>query len=158
MLGSKCGAMVEEKRTSSRWRAVGIALASHMVIALVAGWVGLRVVTHGIFWSEQPHALSWVVDIASRWDAGWYLPISKLGYASPVDTAFFPLYPLLVAAVHATLRMSYNLSAYVVSLAAFVASLPVVYELARRRYEERTASRAVLLVAMLPGALFSTAL
>lgn len=140
------------------WGVVGSAFLLHMAVALVSGWVGINVVAHGAFWAQQPHASPWFIDIASRWDAGWYIPIAKGGYGSPVDTAFFPLYPLCVASVHAVLSLSYNVSAYAISLAAFLGSLSVVYALAAKRYGPQAAARAVLLVALVPGALFSTAL
>lgn len=38
--------------------------------------------------------LSW-----QRWDANWYVIVSRLGYTAPSDTNFFPLYPMSVGAV-----------------------------------------------------------
>jgi len=48
----------------------------------------------------------------SRWDAGWYLEIARDGYryepGVPSNAAFFPLYPLLIRAVHALLLLPEN--------------------------------------------------
>src|SRR5437660_1296490 len=34
-----------------------------------------------------------------QWDAVWYVRIATQGYTTPDATAFFPLYPLLIAAL-----------------------------------------------------------
>jgi hypothetical protein len=48
----------------------------------------------------------------SRWDAGWYVEIARDGYryepGVPSNAAFFPLYPLLIRAVHALLLLPEN--------------------------------------------------
>jgi hypothetical protein len=48
----------------------------------------------------------------SRWDAGWYVEIARDGIAMslafPVTLLFFPLYPLLIRAVHALLLLPAN--------------------------------------------------
>src|SRR5436309_11187308 len=40
-----------------------------------------------------------LINMWSRWDAGWYLGIAKNGYSfvkgQPSNTAFYPLYPML---------------------------------------------------------------
>jgi hypothetical protein len=65
---------------------------------------------------------------AARWDSAWYLVIAQrgyrvAGYPSPLArSAFFPLYPLLIAAV-GDLGAPLVVAGLLVSLVAFVASL-----------------------------------
>jgi hypothetical protein len=93
-----------------------------------------------------------------RWDADWYLNISRLGYFSDQATAFFPLYPLLIAALtaaggEASRPVAAMLVANLFSLAAFVG----VGLLAAHELGAASAARAVLVVAAYPLALFLAA-
>jgi hypothetical protein len=93
----------------------------------------------------------------ARWDAVWYLGIAANGYTGEgPDTAFFPLYPLLVSALggfsssHAALLVS----AYVVSLSAFLGALVLLHRLVVLELGERAARSTILLVAFFPAALY----
>src|SRR5205823_15085160 len=59
----------------------------------------------------SPTSHPWV-NMLSRWDAGWYVEIARDQYryepGSPSNAAFFPLYPLLIRAIHALLFLSPN--------------------------------------------------
>jgi Gpi18-like mannosyltransferase len=95
----------------------------------------------------------------ARWDGAWYLSVATDGYAAgaihgQANVAFFPLYPLLVAGVRWLFLVPAWVAGVVVSVASFGAGLVVLYNLARRRYGERTARWATLLAAFNPFALF----
>src|ERR687897_120185 len=69
----------------------------------------------------------------ARWDSVWYLRVADSGYGdSAPRAAFFPLYPLLVRAVATPLGASNAallVAAYLVSLAAFLGALVVLFRL-----------------------------
>lgn len=74
------------------------------------------------FASIPPHVL---LSAWARWDAVSYLAIAQHGYAAPTDAAFFPLYPLLIAAVTLIVGSAHQLLAAMLvsnlgSLAAFI--------------------------------------
>jgi hypothetical protein len=92
----------------------------------------------------------------ARWDSLWFLRIAGEGYEGGADTAFFPLYPLLVR----TLVLPYPsegallVSAYVVSLACFGGALWLLHRLVALEVGRPVAGATVWLVALFPGALF----
>ena len=95
----------------------------------------------------------------AHWDAIWYLGIADDGYDGGADTAFFPLYPLLVRALvwpHPS-EGALLVSAYVVSLACFAGALWLLHRLAERELGRRVAGATVWLIAFFPAALFFSA-
>lgn len=117
-------------------------------------------------------------NFTSRWDAYWYLDIAARGYRWNPDApdqqwnvAFFPAFPVAMrTAGHAismplrwTGRDSYSgetwdarlhLAGWLVSVAAFVWALSVMFELARSDLGPARARWAVALLAYFPFALF----
>jgi mannosyltransferase PIG-V len=94
----------------------------------------------------------------ARWDASWYLEIADSGYgdAGP-RTAFFPLYPLLARAGAELVggsRTALLASAELLSLAALLGALMLLWRLARIELGERAAAATVLLTAVFPGSVF----
>src|SRR3954449_7787516 len=91
----------------------------------------------------------------ARWDSAWYLDIAHSGYAGP-NSAFFPLYPVLVrgfALVSAPGALL--VAAYVVSLAALLGALYLMHRLVTLELRSAEVARlAVLLIAVFPGALW----
>jgi hypothetical protein len=94
----------------------------------------------------------------ARWDAVWYLRIARSGYADEEPrAAFFPLYPLLVRGVGELGGGSGGallIAAYLVSLAALLGALVLLYRLTALELGDRLAPSTVLLIAVFPGALF----
>jgi hypothetical protein len=97
--------------------------------------------------------LSW-----DRWDALRYLAIAAHGYPSAPDTAFFPLYPLLIASVTAPFGgQGVYAAGLLVSNLAFVGALLVLHRLTAVRWGPGVASRAVLYLTVFPTALYTFA-
>jgi hypothetical protein len=92
---------------------------------LVVGWLGFRLLPlpvafpsaweigpdgnrHAVVDHISPTSHPWV-NMSSRWDAAWYLEIARDGYRHepgvPSNAAFFPLYRLLIRAIHALLLL-----------------------------------------------------
>lgn len=91
-----------------------------------------------------------------RWDSHWYRAIASSGYLMlphhHSDTAFFPLFPLLLRGA-AALGLSMDAFGLVVSNLAFLGALLLVHELARGWVDEATAWRATALLAIFPFSL-----
>jgi Gpi18-like mannosyltransferase len=112
--------------------------------------------------SVEVHPL---VNIWARWDAGWYFQIAKDGYefkrGRESNAAFFPVYPMLMRAVHAVLPGKTDLSWFVagimVSNAALLIALHYLALLVRLEFDERDAARAVLYMAVFPTSFFFSA-
>src|SRR4051812_14836313 len=73
-------------------------------------------------------------DILFRWDANWYGGIVNLGYSykpgAESNVAFFPLLPLLAAAVRQLTGMRLEVAGFLVSNASLVASAVLLRRLA----------------------------
>ena len=92
----------------------------------------------------------------ARWDSVWYLDIAYQGYDGGADTAFFPLYPLLVRTLvlPGPSEAALLVSAYVVSLACFAGALWLLQRLVDVELGHGVARRAVWLVALFPASLY----
>jgi Mannosyltransferase (PIG-V) len=94
----------------------------------------------------------------ARWDSVWYLRIADSGYGDGAPrAAFFPLYPLLVRALATPFGASEGAllaAAYVVSLAAFVAALFLLFRLTELELGRRLARPTLLLLAVFPAAVY----
>jgi hypothetical protein len=102
------------------------------------------------------HDLGAVTDVWARWDSVWFLRIAEHGYsaASGAASAFYPLYPALVAGVGRALFGHYVLAGILISLTAAFGSFLLLHRLAEERLGAEGARRAVLYLAFFPFALF----
>ena len=90
-----------------------------------------------------------------RFDALWFLRIAAEGYRSADGSAaFFPLYPLLIRMVSFLLGGHPFAAALLVSNAAFLGALFVVYSLTRSELSEDAARTTVLLLCLFPTSFF----
>jgi hypothetical protein len=88
-------------------------------------------------------------------DANWFLYIAQHGYSNTDGTAaFFPGYPMLVRLVGYVFLGHQLLTGYLVSNAALLAALVILYRLTEHEYDVATARRAVLYLALFPTAVF----
>jgi hypothetical protein len=92
----------------------------------------------------------------ARWDSVWFLRIAEHGYggAQEASAAFYPLYPLLVGFLGRVLLGHYVLAGVLISLAATLGSLALLYRLAETKLGPEGARRAVLYLAVFPFAVF----
>lgn len=92
------------------------------------------------------------------WDGGLYVGIAADGYADALtytpqgeltgsNLAFFPLYPLLIRALHGLTGLDHDLAAIVGAHLALVATLIIVHRLLERLYGRRTATIGIVLLA-----------
>jgi len=90
-----------------------------------------------------------------RLDALWFLRIATIGYGGEkASAAFYPFYPLLIRVVSFLLGGHPFAAALLVSNAAFLGALLMLYVLTRSELSEDAARRSVLYAAAFPTALF----
>ena len=88
-------------------------------------------------------------------DSMWFLQIAHHGYSvRDASAAFYPAYPALIRLVGYLCFGHLLVAAYVVSNAALLAALVVLYRLTEREYDLATARRTVLYLCVFPTAFF----
>ncbi|MDQ3818432.1 MAG: hypothetical protein M3362_12260 [Acidobacteriota bacterium] len=100
-------------------------------------------------WEGAPN---WWLNPWTTYDSQHFVAIAQNGYEQ-ATTAFFPLYPLLLRLAGSD-GVSISLWGVLLSNAAFLGALFLLYELTKIDYDERTARRAVLLLALFPTAAY----
>ncbi len=99
-----------------------------------------------------PHYL---FDIWAKWDSIWYLRIAEYGYSSLDNTtAFFPLYPFLIAIFKPLFLGNGVLAGMFISLACCLGAFYLLYLLVELDFEKEVARRAVFYMAIFPTAFF----
>lgn len=106
-----------------------------------------------------------LVNMWSRWDAGWYRSIAAHGYSfaagGPSNTAFFPVYPMLMRAIHGLVPSntdaSWFMAGIIVSNVAACVALAFLFLLVRQEFGQSTAQRAVIYLIVFPMTLFLSA-
>jgi hypothetical protein len=130
------------------WRPVGIYAASRLVVGVAVAVADDLVPLPGIA-------------SLRTWDHGWYVALAQRGYPDFVPEeagqavqstlGFFPLFPLLVRAVH-RLGLSWEMAALVVAAASGLAAVLLVWKLLEAVSGRRAADRGVALLCFFPGA------
>ncbi|MFD8593630.1 hypothetical protein ACFV1L_01345 [Kitasatospora sp. NPDC059646] len=131
------------------WHAVRPALAVH------AGALVLHLALLAVMITRPGTTLT---DRLTAWDARHFLAIAADGYPDAYsytaagqltgnDLAFFPLFPLLVRAVHAATGLSWAAAGILTAQLALLAALVLVHRLVSRLYTRRAATVALVLLA-----------
>lgn len=89
-----------------------------------------------------------------HWDSSWYLLLAKDGYTRLKDTAFWPLYPMTMRAVHVCTHLSLISCGIIISLICFVFAVFFLGLVVAREFSHRTAVMAMLLFAFFPTAYY----
>jgi hypothetical protein len=108
-------------------------------------------------WPPPPIEPGWhnLVTAWERFDALWFLRVATGGYVDgDGSAAFFPLYPMLIRGLSPVLGGHPLAAALLISHAAFFGALVVFYMLTESEYDEATARRAVLYLAVFPTSFF----
>jgi hypothetical protein len=136
-----------------------LALAVSRALVWAAGMFGLEAFGRSARWrgfdpAEVTAPYGWLGDLlvapAARWDAVWYLAIANNGYPEPERAAFYPLYPLLIAA-GGWVTGSRLVAGILISLALFGVALYLLRRLAALELGEGPARLCVWLVALFPA-------
>ena len=101
-----------------------------------------------------------ILDIWNRWDAPLFQRVAEYGYTDPRTdphaTAFFPLMPLLLRALHAA-GLSYIVAGMLITTVATLVAALYLYRLAEDDVGPGAGRRAVLYLALFPTAVFLVA-
>jgi hypothetical protein len=121
---------------------------------LVGWWAAGRLVAIATAIALRPSV--WTLD---RWDGRWYRTVARGGYLLVPDRqsnpAFFPLYPIMLRAVHAV-GVGWGVAGPLLSNLAFLLGLLLFYRLSRELFSEPLARRATTYLAIFPlGYVFS---
>src|SRR5437763_5717102 len=91
----------------------------------------------------------------NHWDAANYTRIAQYGYQSVFDLAFFPLFPFLIACIsHVLGSWSYLLVGTILSNAALLGALWVIYNIVAKRMDGKIAHKTLLYLCIFPTAFF----
>lgn len=121
----------------------------------------VMVMYFGYILLTQPKFSSTPVDAATlltswnHWDGANYVRIAQYGYQTRFDVAFFPLFPLLIALIaHALGSWSYLIVGVLLSNAALLGALLVLYQMVVDATDDRTALRTALYLCIFPTAFY----
>jgi Gpi18-like mannosyltransferase len=98
-----------------------------------------------------------------RWDSEWYKIIASEGYSYNGDPAltqtvvFYPLYPTLSRLVSEILGIHVIDAMLLVSNAAALAAVLLLFKLVRERFDDRTALATVAMISFFPTSIFLSA-
>ena len=152
MTAERCPSRIAPELKHTAWMFVATRLA--LIAVGVCAWMLLpreRTMPNDWVYSGHPSLDMWI-----RWDSVWYLRIAHDGYpAGPTEGqssyGFFPLYPLLIKAVHG-LGSSRQVSALLVSNVALCVACFFLYRLARLSFDEPCARRSIKYLFLFPSA------
>lgn len=106
-------------------------------------------------YSSEPVDLTALFISWNHWDAANYVRIAQYGYQTPFDTAFFPLFPLLISAIAYPFgSWGYIAAGMLISNLAFLGSMFVIYQLAVDVAGEHAARRTLLYLSIFPTAFY----
>lgn len=152
-----------------QWSAIPSALRKALIIFIImrvtasaAGIIGISTIPSNPIASTEEYSkpqyirdYEAVFGIWERSDALWYIHIARDGYGKEGGSAaFFPLYPLLIRAVHTITRLPWLAAAILISNSALVFALYCIYRIAEKEHGEESAERAIWYQMLYPGSIF----
>lgn len=128
-------------------------VATRLILVMVT-YVGYILLTAAKY-SSNPVNIAGILTSWNHWDAANYVRIAQFGYQTPYDVAFFPLFPLLIRVfAHILGSWSYLLVGTIISNAALLGALFVIYQLAVEAGGEQVAQRTMLYLCIFPTAFY----
>ena len=132
---------------------VGLFIASRFLLVMVT-YFGYILLTAPKY-SSVPVDLTGLFSSWNHWDAANYVRIAQYGYQTVYDTAFFPLFPLLISILAYPFgSWGYIAAGMLISNLAFLGALLVLYQLAADVAGEHAARRTLLYLAIFPTAFY----
>lgn len=106
-------------------------------------------------YSSTPVDMTGLLASWNNWDAFRFVHIAQYGYQTIDDTPFFPLLPLLMKGLALLFGSQFSLPAgMIISNAALLGTLFVLYQLASEALGEQGARRTLLYLCIFPTAFF----
>jgi hypothetical protein len=156
----------ERSARTDRWRAAWSAtrdvfLWSRLTIWAIAAGALLLFDTDTVYPPDRPDNpalstdLGLLTDVWARWDSVNFLDIATHGYDEDWASAFYPLYPSLVAAIGRLLGGHFVVAGVAVSLISCAIAFALLYRLSLIKLgDPRTARRSVVFLAIFPMSFF----
>jgi hypothetical protein len=127
-------ALEDVARTGAGNRSMAVTVLAVPLFFVVSG-IAIRYAAFTAMWPD--HSLEPFLRTYCRWDCAWYVGISEHGYESfPIPNhsnvgrwGFFPLYPMLVAAIRFVFPYPMNIVAITTSIACSYISCLVAWQL-----------------------------
>lgn len=133
------------------WLFVGTRLL--LVMCTYFGFILLPVPPH--VYPSTPVNVTALLTSWNRWDAANYTRIAQFSYQSIKDTAFFPLFPKLIWGIAFLFgNQGYIAIGMILSNAAFLGALFVLYQIATDALGNKVARRTLLYLCIFPTAFF----
>src|SRR5579859_548864 len=124
-----------------------------LIAATFLGFILFPVPPH--VYPVQPVDMVGLLDSWDRWDAVHYTLIAQFGYQNIYNTAFFPLFPLLIKGGALLLgNHGYIAMGMIISNLALLGSLFVLYQIAADMLGEHVGRRTILYLCIFPTAFF----
>jgi hypothetical protein len=133
------------------WLFVGTRLL--LVLVTYIGFILFPVPPH--VYPVVPVDVTGLLTSWNRWDAVHYTQIAQFGYQTIYDTAFFPLFPLLIKGLALLLgNQGYIAIGMILSNLALLGTLFVLYQIAVDALGEQVGRRTLLYLCIFPTAFF----
>lgn len=153
--------LVQGTHKQNNWRAwfeafrriFPIYLATHIAFLLLTYLVSLFFLGN---FSAQVLKIRDTLGYWNHWDTTQFIAIAQSGYDGAWRTAFFPLYPMLEAALTPILHKPYYAGLFISNLAT-LGLFTVLYRLVYEEFDAEQAGRTVLYLAVFPTAFFLSA-
>ncbi len=128
-------------------------LLTRLMLVIVT-YFGYILLTQQKF-SSAPVAAATLLTSWNHWDGANYVRIAQYGYQTRFDVAFFPLFPLLIALIaHVLGSWSYLIVGVLLSNAALLGALLVLYQIVVDATDDQIALRTVLYLCIFPTAFY----
>lgn len=117
-----------------------------LLLVLFIAYLGFSTLPHSNYFSNDFWAS------LANWDGGHFLGIAQIGYSQKFQYAFFPLYPLLVKALH-TVTGNYLVAGVLISISATFLGLQLLYRLVLD-FNKKIAEKAILALLFFPTSFY----
>ena len=153
-------------RASDAVKVVAIALASRLVVLLVAAlanaWfsagprsVGaISALRHGSSLFAPHSVLGLIFGSWGNWDGAWFTSIAARGYVRAGGPAFFPLYPLTMRVFAPLVGGHYVIAGVLLSLLFFALACLLLYRLLAEQFSREIALWSVVFLCVFPTSFF----
>ncbi len=143
--------MKRAPKTEILWLFLGTRLL--LVILTYIGYILFPVPAH--VYPSIPVDVIGLLSSWNHWDAANYLRIAQFGYQNVYDTAFFPLFPLLISGISFVFgHQGFAVIGIVLSNLALLGTLFVLYQIAIDMFVEQIGRRTLLYLCIFPTAFF----
>ena len=144
------------------WPRLGVVLLAVLAFRLalnVPALVGVNAIPNvGGVPPGLPYDFKSFPGVWARWDSGHYLTIVRQGYVRDMERAFMPLYPLLIVALGFGSTALALWSGLLISLAAFLGALAILWRQVRDDYGEAVATTTLIALNLFPTSFYFSAL